>query len=217
MQPNFKRNFLLLNLFFLLLLFCQLAVAQNNTTLSDEQLIEALRSGGFNIYFRHAATDWSQSDRIDKAGDWISCDPAKVRQLSDEGRAQARSVGEVIRALDIPIGKVLASPYCRTVETAELMQLGEVETTTDIMNLLAAEYFGGRAAIIKTAQRRLATPPAPGTNTILVAHGNVARNATPVYPGEAEGVIFQPQGGESFKLIGRLTPQQWRQLMASDY
>jgi hypothetical protein len=117
-----------------------------------------------------------------------------------------------MRALGIPVGRVLASPYCRTVETAKLMDLGPIETTTDVMNMRVAEYFGGRAAIAATARVRLATPPAPGVNTVIVAHGNVAREATPVYPGEAEGAVFRPDGKGGFGFVGRLTPAQWARL-----
>ena len=112
----------------------------------------------------------------------------------------------------IPVGRVLASPYCRTVETAKLMGLGPIETTTDVMNMRVAEYFGGRAAIAATARARLAVPPASGTNTVIVAHGNVAREATSVYPGEAEGAVFRPDGNGAFEFVGRLTPAQWTQL-----
>lgn len=183
-----------------------------DSSLSGEALVQALRLGGYNIYFRHAQTDWSQSDKVEKAGDWTSCDPDRVRQLSDEGRASARSVGESMRALNIPVGKVLASPYCRTVETASLMNLGQVKTTTDVVNMRVASYFGGRDAVAATARERLSTPPANGTNTVIVAHGNVARVATPVYPGEAEGVVFRPDGEGGFQFVGRLTPAAWTAL-----
>ena len=186
--------------------------AQNGARLSGEPLVRALRQGGYNIYFRHAATDWSQSDRVREAGDWTSCDPARIRQLSDQGRKTARAVGGAIRALGIPVGRVLASPYCRTVETATLMDLGNVETTIDVMNMRVAEYFGGRSAIVKTARARLATPPASGTNTVIVAHGNVARDSTPVYPGEAEGVVFRPNGSGGFSVVARVSPEEWARL-----
>jgi broad specificity phosphatase PhoE len=186
--------------------------AQNGARLSGEPLVRALRQGGYNIYFRHAATDWSQSDHVREAGDWTSCDPARIRQLSDQGRKTARAVGDAIRALSIPVGRVLASPYCRTVETATLMNLGNVETTIDVMNMRVAEYFGGRSAIVKTARARLATPPASGTNTVIVAHGNVARDSTPVYPGEAEGVVFRPDGNGDFSVVARVSPQEWTRL-----
>ncbi len=190
----------------------QAALAQSGARLSGEPLVRALRQGGYNIYFRHAATDWSQSDHVREAGDWTSCDPARIRQLSDQGRKTARAVGDAIRALDIPVGRVLASPYCRTVETATLMNFGNVETTIDVMNMRVAEYFGGRSAIVKTARARLATPPAPGTNTVIVAHGNVARDSTPVYPGEAEGVVFRPNGSGDFSVVARVSPEEWTRL-----
>lgn len=203
---------LLIGLVLTALVAGECTTAQEPSTLSGKPLVQALRAGGHNLYFRHAATDWSTLDDVREAGDWESCDRTQMRQLSDEGRQAARDVGVSIRALDIPVGLVFASPYCRTVETAELMKLGPVETTTDVMNLRAAEYFGGRAGIVERARVRLATPPAAGTNTIFVAHGNVAREATPVYPGEGEGLAFRPDAVGGFVFVGRLTPEQWIQL-----
>jgi broad specificity phosphatase PhoE len=189
-----------------------IAPAQDAEPLAGEALVRALQGGGYNVYFRHAATDWSQDDQVRVAGDWTSCDPSRIRQLSAEGRRTAREVGKAIRALGIPIGRVIASPYCRTVETARLMGLGPVETTTDVVNLRVAEFFGGRQAITRRARMRLAVKPAPGTNTVVIAHGNVAREATDVYPGEGEGVVFRPGGNGNFIFIGRLTPEQWARL-----
>ncbi|MDH3639729.1 MAG: histidine phosphatase family protein [Gammaproteobacteria bacterium] len=188
------------------------ADAGEGTVLAGKALVRALQSGGYNIYFRHAQTDWSQDDYIDKVDDWTSCDPSRVRQLADAGRHTSRAIGKAIRALGIPVGRLFASPYCRTVETATLMNLGPVETTTDIMNLRVAGYFGGREAIVNTARQRLGTPPQPGTNTVLVAHGNVARAATNVYPDEAEGAVFSPQGNGRFTFVGRIKPAQWTAL-----
>lgn len=185
------------------------------STMTEEALVRALQAGGFNVYFRHAATDWSQHDDVRRAGDWSSCDATRIRQLSGDGRASARAVGAALRALAIPVGRVLASPYCRAVETARLMALGPVETTTDIMNLRVADYFGGRDAIAARARTRLASAPEPGTNTVLVAHGNVARLATGVYPGEGECAVFRPRGAGRFEYVGSLDPDQWRRLAES--
>jgi len=202
-----------------LLIIATLAVAspgraQGDDLLTGTALLEALRAGGHNIYFRHAQTDWSQDDHIDKAGDWTSCDPARVRQLSAQGRRVSTAIGAAMRALGIPVGRVLASPYCRTVETARLLDLGPVTTTTDVMNLRVADFFGGTEVIVKRARARLTMRPAAGTNTVLVAHGNVAREATPVYPDEAEAVIFRPAQNSDFVLVGRLQPAQWMELLS---
>jgi broad specificity phosphatase PhoE len=188
------------------------AVAQTAQA-SGEALVELLRSGGQSLYFRHAATDWGQADQVRGPEDFPSCDRARMRQLSEAGRDVARAVGAAIRALHIPVGRVLASPYCRTVETARLMGLGGIETTDEVMNLRVAEYFGGRLAIVKTARALLARLPVPGTNTVIVAHGNVAREATDVYPAEGEGLVFRPDGGGGFDYVGRISPGEWALLL----
>ncbi len=201
--------------FWLLLGLLMAADATARSGLSGQELIAALRDGGYSLYFRHAATDWSQDDQVRQDGDWTSCDGAHMRQLSDAGRETARAVGAAIRALEIPVGEVLASPYCRTLETARLMRLGAVQPTTEVINMRVADRFGGTQAVIASARRLLATAPAGGTNRVIVAHGNVARDATPVYPDEAEAVIFRPDGQGGFDFVGRLTPAQWSALAGS--
>jgi phosphohistidine phosphatase SixA len=190
------------------------AASQTGTDLNGQALVETLREGGYNIYFRHAATDWSQHDQVAKVDDWISCDPGRIRQLADAGRRTASAIGAAMRALRIPVGHVFASPYCRTVETARLMQLGNVETTTDIMNTRVAAYFGGPSAIAERTRQRLSTLPQAGTNTVLVAHGNVLKTATDVYPQEAEAIVFRPNGDGSYSVVARLSPQAWERLVA---
>ena len=66
-------------------------------------LIDALRNGGYSIYFRHQATDWSQDDYVRNEGDWTSCDGGQIRQLSDAGRAASRQTGAAMRELGIPV------------------------------------------------------------------------------------------------------------------
>jgi len=186
--------------------------ADTTQYLDDKALITALRQGGFNLYFRHETTNWTQIDQVQKRDDWLSCYGNKIRQLSEAGRKSAKATGNAIKALGIPIGKIMASPYCRTMETARQMGLGSVEPSNEVINMRVSEYFGGPAAIVATAQKLLATKPAAGTNNLIVAHGNVAQAATPVYPGEGEGVIFRPDAIGGFVVVGRLTPADWVRL-----
>ncbi len=183
--------------------------------LTAPELLQTLRGGGYNVYFRHAATDWSLSDRRTANADRFSCDPALMRQLSTSGRDDSRRIGEAMRALQLPVSEVLASPYCRTMETARLMGVGRVQASDDVMNLLAADFYGGRPAIVNRARLLLASPPPAGGNRVIVAHGNVARESTPVYPGEGEGVVFRPRGADGFELVGRIRPEEWAALIDS--
>lgn len=184
------------------------------TELSDQQLVTKLREGGYNIYFRHAPTDWSLNDKVRKTGDWTSCDPDKMRQLSDAGRTLARRIGKAINALQIPVGEVLSSEYCRVVETARLMEIGEVNPTRKIMNMRSAEYVGGRQAVIRRARRVLSDTPPAGTNRVIVAHGNLMRAATGNYASEGGCGIYVPdrQSEKGFKLLARLSPDDWFRL-----
>lgn len=178
----------------------------------ESALLQSLQGGGHIIYFRHAATDWSQYDRVHGPGDWASCDPQQMRQLSAEGREMARQVGAAIRHLQIPVGDIFASEYCRSKETAELLGLGPVQTTRDILNARAAEYIGGREALMQSARQRLATPPPAGKNTILVAHGNVFVLVAGIRPVEAGAAIVRPDGKGGFTLIELLEPAAWATL-----
>ncbi|MEO7728449.1 MAG: histidine phosphatase family protein, partial [Burkholderiales bacterium] len=84
--------------------------------LTPAQTVAELRRGGYVIYFRHTSTDFSQNDAQSKSYD----DCAHQRNLTDAGRAQARAIGAAVRELKLPIEKVVASPLCRTMETARL-------------------------------------------------------------------------------------------------
>ena len=186
--------------------------AAANERLGDADLVRALRGGGYNIYFRHAQTEWSQQDRVAEAGDWTSCDGNAMRQLSPAGRATAAKIGDAIRALEIPVGKVMSSEYCRTAQTAESMNLGPVERSAEIMNMRAASYLGGPEAVTRRARQVLSRPPAAG-NTVLVAHGNLMRAATGEYTGEAGAVVVRPDG-QNFILVATLLPDDWARLAA---
>lgn len=195
----------------LLLLLAPLAAAAEPR---DAALVAALRAGGHVLYFRHAATDWTQNDQVQKAGDWQSCDGARMRQLSDAGRMTAQLIGLAIRTLAIPVGEVLSSEYCRAAETARLMGLGDVRTTTEIMNLRSQDFVGGHDAAVKNARALLARPPAPATNRVVVGHGNLMRAATGEYTDEAGAVVVRPDPGSDlgFVFVAQVTPQDWLRL-----
>ena len=167
-------------------------------------LVVKLKVGGYNFYVRHAATDWSQSDKISTYEDLKSCNGTEVRQLSDAGRDQARRLGAALRKLNISVARALASPYCRTMETARLMTGLEVEATDDIMNLRTARFVGGTDAVVARAKARLSQATPPGVNILFVAHGNLGRAATGQSLTEGEILIVGPQGNSKFEIVGRL-------------
>src|ERR1041384_2416655 len=94
-------------------LFVNAGIAQESRNLT---LVRALQSGGHAIYLRHAATDQTQDD-----SNRVALEDCKdQRNLSEKGREQARTIGAAFTALGITVSKIVAGPYCRTVETAKL-------------------------------------------------------------------------------------------------
>jgi phosphohistidine phosphatase SixA len=162
-------------------------VAPERGLLTGEELVEALRGSGYVIYFRHARTDFSQPD-TDRQN-LENC--ATQRNLTDEGRADARAIGAAILTLGIPVGEVLASEYCRTRETAELI-FGRVTPARDLTSRVSTATEEERAERIEALRRLLATAPAPETNTVLVGHQFNLEDATGVTIAEGEAAIFLP-------------------------
>lgn len=155
------------------------------------ELINLLRKGGYVIYIRHAKTDFSQKDTT---ADYDNC--AGQRNLTDEGRMQAKNMGAAFRALGIPVGRVIASPYCRTRETAELA-FGKYER---------ANHYETAKSMTKDL---LAAAPADGPNTIMVAHGFIMRDIAHVILEEGDAYIFKPTGSNDQGAIARVPSGVW--------
>jgi virginiamycin B lyase len=174
---------------------------------SGSRLLRSLRRGGYVIYFRHAATDPVPDD--EDPVDFSDCDTQ--RNLSDRGRRQSKVIGRSIRKLEIPTGRVLASPFCRTRQTARL-SFRKVTTAPELENLETAGDDAERRRRLDALRRLLSTSPVEGTNTVLVAHGFNISGAARVTLAEGEGAVFKPRGDAGFRLVARVTPDRWAQL-----
>ena len=106
-------------LVFLCLLLPLSAAAQ--TQPDEAALWAALRAGGHVALIRHALAPGTG----DPAGFRVD-DCATQRNLSPTGRAQARAIGERFRANGIDTAAVLSSQWCRCLDTARELALGEI-------------------------------------------------------------------------------------------
>lgn len=132
--------------------------------------------------------------------------------LTPEGEAQARAVGTALRALKIPVGAVWSSQTCRTEHTAQLLDLGAVETTLDL-NPGGGDLLAERDA---ARSRRLLTLPAPGGNTVLVAHVQSAQQPEDqMQLGFAEVIVFRAGPYARPEPVARITLQDWQALFSA--
>ena len=162
-----------------------------------ESLLASLRGGGHVVYFRHGATTWSGIDRIE----WPR---ERQRLLSPEGIAQSRTIGESFRTRGIPVGEVLASPFARCFEMAQIA-FGRAEARTELLGLLSDD--AGRADRAAFLAAALAAPVA-GPNRIIVAHRSNISEVAGVALEEGEAVVIRPNR-TSFTVLGTLTPRDW--------
>ena len=183
---------------------------QQAATQEAQAVAKSLQAGGYVIVFRHGATNRDMADT-----DPLNLDNvAKQRQLSERGRQTARDVGAAFKTLQIPIGQVYTSRIYRAVETGRLVGGKEVTTTADITE-------GGQVVTPIENDRRAAafrqlvsTPPAPGTNTLIVSHKpNIldafGKDWFDVREGEAS--VFRPDSGK-YLLVGKLQATEWLDL-----
>jgi len=173
-----------------------------STELRGQELMKALRSGGYTILLRHARTDWSFKEEVGS----VPVERSAQRNLSADGVRDAALMGLVFRRYQIPFGEIIASPMFRTRETAEYA----AGTPTISMALRVFPTTDETAALVGAA-------PKPGTNRLLVTHHFVIEKLVPgIKPGdiaESEAAIVRPTADGHVELAGRIKLPDWEQLL----
>ena len=187
------------------------APAGSQTAAPQPEWINALGDGGYVIIFRHGATyqDQADTDPLNPSN------VAKQRQLNDDGRMLAKSIGGSLRKLRIPVGRVHSSLFQRAVDTGTLMGFGDVTASADYTEggLMVTPIENNRRA---AALRKIAgTTPPPGTNIIVVTHKpNIldafGKDWFEVREGEAS--VFKPDGNGGYRLVARIQAGDWSKL-----
>lgn len=185
--------------------------ANSQPAASQADAISALRQGGHVIVFRHGATYADQADT----------DPlnlgnvAKQRQLNDDGRSLAKSIGESMHKLRIPVSLVRTSLFQRAVDTGTLLGFGDVKATADVTEggLVVTPIENNRRA--EALRKLVGEMPAEGTNTVIVSHKPNIMDAFgkdwfDIREGEAS--VFQPDGKGGYKPVARILAGDWSKL-----
>jgi len=179
-----------------LLFAVALAIVQG-PALANDALWALLKQGGQVVLIRHALTDPGIGDPPGFKLD----DCRTQRNLSDAGRAEAQRLGKSLRDHDVPIARVLASPWCRTRETARIAFGREADVEPALANLF--EYSENRERQLAAFRTLVANAPKQG-NLVMVTHGSTTLAFTGISPATAELVIVTPKGDGRFSVAGRI-------------
>jgi broad specificity phosphatase PhoE len=166
-------------------------------TAEQTALAGALKNGGVAVVFRHAMTE-NTTDREEVVGDCTT-----QRNLSEEGRAQARQIGRDVEELGAPVEEVLASPMCRTFETAELA-FGEAEKSDALVSAGEDATPADDRRIAALKEMATATD---GAVTVLVTHTGNIGGAFDQSVEEGDAVVVRD--GE---VLGVVAPDDWKRL-----
>ena len=160
------------------------------------------------LFFRHAETGSAAPDQAQA----VIGDCETQRNLSAAGRAQAVAIGLQLRQLEIPVGQVLASPFCRTMETASLA-FGRA----DVEQAISLPRHTGDAQALRAmgeALRGLIPDSLPARNNlVLVGHSyHLLAVGGPQLEPQGSIAVLRPSGHGRMTLVGTLSPDDWPRL-----
>jgi phosphohistidine phosphatase SixA len=165
---------------------------------ADEALWALLQRGGQVVLVRHALTDPGVGD----PPEFRLEDCRTQRNLSEQGRGDARRLGEALRVKGVVVAKVLSSPWCRCLETSRIAFAQPAEVQPALGNLFGRRE---REAQQVAELKKLVRAPERG-NLFMVTHGSTTLALTGVSPATGEMVVLTPQAGGGFRVAGRLSP-----------
>ncbi len=162
----------------------------------EAALWAALREGGHVALMRHAIAPGVG----DPAGFRLD-DCTTQRKLSAQGRAQARAIGERFRANGIATAAVFSSQWCRCLDTARELALGEVVAFPGLNSFFADRGEEARhTAAVRALIGERARSPLP---LVLVTHQVNITALTGVFPASGEIIVLRLDG-DTPSVAGRI-------------
>lgn len=184
------------HLFCLVLCLCLLGHLTPLSTAAEQDLWQALKQGDSFALIRHAmapGTGDPPNFNIDNC--------ATQRNLSENGRNQARNIGKRFRENGIHKAEVYSSRWCRCLETAALLDLGPVREL-EILNSFFRRFENRekQTAALKSwiGEKEIRTP------LILVTHQVNITAFTQIFPASGEMVVVRKDGQDKFAVLGTM-------------
>ncbi len=168
-----------------------------------DAISDAARSGGVALLIRHATAPGT----FDPDGFKLDDCPTQ-RNLSAEGREEARRIGAHLKARGLAPGEVLTSQWCRCRDTATLA-LGTARDWPALNSFISNRER--EAQQVAEVLERLARMKPGDKPLALVTHQVIVTAVTGVYPQSGEVVVVtaaRQNGKVVVKVIGSIKPDE---------
>ncbi len=152
------------------------------------------------LMLRHAHAPGNGDPANFKLGDCST-----QRNLDSAGREQARALGRRLAKAGIKRARVYSSQWCRCLETAQLLGLGEPIPLPALNSFYPVPEE--REPRLAELRRFLAAQAPDGPPLILVTHQFTISGLTEAGTPSGGGSVFQLNGSGSPRLIGSLAPE----------
>lgn len=153
-------------------------------------------SKGYVLLLRHAIAPGVGDPEKFKIGDCTT-----QRNLSEEGKAQAERIGNWIRSKKLPITRIESSRWCRTIDTATLMNIGKVTQNSNLDSLFQDDNSEKDLRTSATLEQIKKHRKATGL-LVLVFHQVNITALTGIAPASGEGILVRAKKGK-IEVIGR--------------
>ncbi|MFP5408680.1 MAG: histidine phosphatase family protein [Gammaproteobacteria bacterium] len=168
---------------------------------SESDLATRLQQGGHVLMLRHAHAPGFGDPSQFKLDDCTT-----QRNLDVKGRAQAAAIGEWLRRQGVRHARIYSSLWCRSLETARLLDLGPVTPLPALNSFF--ERTHERMSSLVSLNAFFARQPVDGPLIILVTHFVNIQAVAGDGVGSGEGVMLQLQAGQTPRVIGRVDFRQ---------
>ena len=149
-----------------------------------DEAFKSLSEGKAVAIMRHALAPGIS----DPAG-FSLADCQTQRNLSEAGRVQSKDIGELFRSQGIKQAQIFSSEWCRCMDTATLLELGNVEPLTALNSIFENRSATERQteALKQKLRSWLAAPSQP---VVLVSHQVNIQALTQTYTSSGEILII---------------------------
>jgi phosphohistidine phosphatase SixA len=164
---------------------------------SEQELVNRMRAGGVVLMIRHAIAPGTGDPADFRLGDCTT-----QRNLSEAGREQSRSIGAWLRRRGIEHARVYSSQWCRCLETARLINLGEVTPLPALNSFF--ERPQDREPNLSALSTFLAKNNLQGEVLVLVTHQVTVSAITNEFTASGHGVLLTVGDDGAVPVLGKL-------------
>ena len=151
---------------------------------------------GYVLLLRH-----SLAPGVGDPANFTLNDCSTQRNLSQDGRDDARDVGQWLQRREIKIARVESSRWCRAKETASLLNLGKVRLNKNLDSLFQETDALNHPQTIKVRKQIIAHRSKTGL-LVLVGHFVNIGALTNVGVDSGEGVLVRADSKGKIKVVG---------------